>query len=64
MSSEDEKPRPIEQLCVSLTNSESDPESPSWHYDALRQTAQRYEGGQEHPVDWQTAKRELRKRAQ
>ena len=48
---------------VSLTNSESDPESPLWHYDALRQTAERYEGGQEHPVDWQTAKRELRKRA-
>jgi hypothetical protein len=63
MSSE-EKRRPIEQLCVSLANSESGPESPSWHYDALRQTAQRYEGGQEHPVDWQTAKRELRKRAQ
>jgi hypothetical protein len=33
MSSEDEKPRPIEQLCVSLTNSESGPESPSRHYD-------------------------------
>jgi hypothetical protein len=37
MSSE-EKYRPIEQLCVSLTNSEPGPESPSWHYkDVLRQ---------------------------
>lgn len=63
MSSE-EKPQPIEQEWVCLTNSESGPESPSWHYDVLRQTAQRYESGQEHPVDWQIAKRELHKRAQ
>ncbi len=60
----EEKHRPIEQPCVSVTNSESGLESPSWHYDAPCNTAQRYEGGQERPVDWQIAKRELRKRAQ
>ncbi len=60
MSSE-EKPRPVVQLSVSLTNSDSDIESPSWHHDALRQTAQRYEGGHEQPIDWPTAKGELRK---
>ena len=62
MSSED-KPRPIEQTWPCLTNSESGPESPSWHRDALQQTAQHFRDGQERPVDWQTAKRELRKRA-
>lgn len=59
----EEKPRPIEQLSVSLTNSDSDLESPSWHRDALRQTALRYEGGHAQPIDWPTAKGELRKLA-
>jgi hypothetical protein len=59
-----EKLRPIEQLWVCLTNSESDPESPSWHYDALRQTASGTRAARSILVDWQTAKRELRKRAQ
>ena len=63
MSSE-EKPRSIEQLSISLTNSDSDLESPSWHHDALRQTAQRYEGGHEQPIDWPTGKGELRKLAE
>lgn len=63
MSSE-EKPRPIEQLSVSLTNSDSDLESPPRHHGVLRQTAQRYEGGHEQPIDWPTAKGELRKLAE
>jgi len=33
---------------------------PPWHGDALRDTELRYEAGQERPVDWATAKRELR----
>ena len=63
MSSE-EKTRPIEQLSISPTNSDSDLDSPSWHHDALRQTAQRYEGGHERPIGWSTAKGELRKLAE
>jgi hypothetical protein len=39
---------------------ESKFESPAWHGDVLRETEQRYEAGQELPVDWATAKRELR----
>lgn len=60
MSSE-KKPVRLNSHEVSVTNSESEPESPSWHYDALRQTAQRYECGQEQAVDWRTAKRDLRR---
>ena len=37
-------------------------ESPAWHSDVLRETEQRYDAGQERPVDWATAKRELRAR--
>lgn len=57
----EKKPVRLNSHEVSLTNSKSEPESPSWHYDALRQTAQRYERGQEQPVDWLTAKRDLRR---
>lgn len=63
MSSE-EKPRHNEQPWQSLTNSDSVLESPSWHHDTLRQTAQRYESGHEQPIDWPTAKGELRKLAE
>lgn len=33
---------------------------PAWHGDVLRETEQRYESGQELPIDWATAKRQLR----
>lgn len=35
-------------------------ESPAWHEDALRETEQRNEAGQEQSVDWAAAKQELR----
>jgi len=39
-------------------------ESPAWHSDALRETAARHYAGKEPPIDWDAAKRELRKRAE
>jgi hypothetical protein len=63
--SRDEKLRAMEELWESLTqDGDSDYESPRWHEDALRETAERYEAGQEQPIDWEAAKRELRKRAE
>ena len=62
--SRDEKLRAMEELWESLTQDESDYESPPWHADALRETAERYEAGHEEPIDWAAAKRELRKRAE
>lgn len=38
----------------------SESESPACHGDILRETEQRYEAGVERPIDWDTAKRELR----
>jgi hypothetical protein len=60
----DEKLRAMEELWVSLSQDESRLQSPPWHEDALRETTARYEAGQEQPVDWDVAKRELRKRAE
>lgn len=60
----DEKLRTMEELWASLTQDESRLESPPWHRDALQEAAARYEAGEEKPVDWAAAKRELRKRAE
>lgn len=38
-------------------------ESPPWHKKALRETAARHDAGEEQPIDWDAAKRELRNRA-
>jgi hypothetical protein len=45
---------PIEESC---------PPSPAWHESALKETAARHAAGQEPPIDWTAAKRELRERA-
>ncbi len=60
----DEKLRTMEELWVLLTQDESRLGSPLWHQDALRETAARYEAGQEQSLDWDATKRELRKRAE
>jgi len=60
----DEKLRIMEELWESLSREESRLESPPWHREALRETAARQEAGQEQPIDWAAAKRELRKRAE
>jgi Putative addiction module component len=59
-----EKLRTMEELWASLSQEESRLESPPWHQDALRETTARYDAGQEQPVPWDAAKRELRKRAE
>jgi hypothetical protein len=61
--SRDGKLRVIKELWQSLTEDAARLESPPWHRDALRETAERYSAGQEQPIDWSAAKRELRKRA-
>jgi hypothetical protein len=53
----------MEQLWKSLGSEESCLESPSWHEEALKEAAARYEAGQEHPVEWADAKRQLRRQS-
>jgi hypothetical protein len=60
----DEKLRAMEELWESLSREEARLESPVWHRDALRETVARYDAGKEPPIDWDAAKRELRKRAE
>jgi hypothetical protein len=58
----EEKLRAMEELWESLSGDAARLESPAWHGDALRETDRRFETGQEQPVDWATAKQELRDR--
>lgn len=46
---------------MKLTTKEEFLESPVWHKTALQETEQRLEEGQERVLDWQTAKKEMRK---
>jgi hypothetical protein len=54
----------MEEIRSSLNQDESRVESPPWHQIALRETAERFEAGYESPLDWEAAKRELRRRAE
>jgi len=60
----DEKLRAMEELWESLSGEEARLVSPPWHEEALRETAAGHDAGKEQPIDWETAKRELRKRAE
>jgi Putative addiction module component len=60
----DEKLRAMEVLWESLSGKEARFESPLWHEEALRETVARHDAGMELPIDWDAAKRELRKRAE
>lgn len=59
-----EKLRAMEALRASLCREEAPLESPDWHRIALEETAARHAAGQEPPIDWDAAKRELRHRAE
>ncbi len=59
--SKTEKLMVMEALWEDLSNEESI-ESPDWHKKALSETEARVNSGQERIVDWQQAKKELRKR--
>lgn len=56
-----EKLSAMDALWKDLSRNADKFESPIWHGDVLRQREQRVEEGKETYVDWETAKKELRK---
>jgi hypothetical protein len=56
-----EKLKLMEILWADLSRDEAELESPAWHADALRETAERVARGEEKVLDWEQAKAELRK---
>jgi len=57
-----EKLQVMEAIWTALSATDDDVESPAWHAHALRETEARFSRGEERMEDWDTAKRELRKR--
>lgn len=57
-----EKLQVMEALWADLSKTEAEVESPAWHADVLRETEARVAAGEERITDWDTAKREQRKR--
>ena len=60
--SREEKLRVMEAIWEDLSNEEDQIESPDWHKKVLQETECRLSSGQEKIVDWQYAKKDLRKR--
>ena len=60
--SREEKLRIMEAIWADLTGEEEQIESPDWHRKALKETERRLGARQEKIVEWQDAKKELRKR--
>jgi len=60
--SREEKLRVMEAIWEDLSKEEEQLESPDWHKKTLQETERRLSSGQEKIVDWQDAKKELRKR--
>ena len=56
-----EKLRLMEALWAALSRDDAEVESPAWHADALRETAERVARGEEKVLDWEQAKTKLRK---
>ncbi len=57
----EEKLRALEELWESITCEADRYQSPAWHEEELKRTQERYESGAEQPMDWDTAKQQLRK---
>jgi putative addiction module component (TIGR02574 family) len=57
-----EKIMALEALWEDLSRDEAEFESPGWHQDELKATADRVQAGKEQPVDWEHAKKRLRNR--
>ena len=55
-----EKLKLMETLWADLSRDEVELESPAWHADALRETAERRACGEETLLDWDAAKAKLR----
>ncbi|MDY7036732.1 MAG: addiction module protein [Thermodesulfobacteriota bacterium] len=60
--SKEDKLRVMEAIWEDLSKEDTEVESPKWHQEALQETEQRLNLGEEEKVDWQTAKKDLRKR--
>lgn len=55
-----EKLKLMETLWAELSRDEAELESPAWHADALRETAERRARDEEAVLDWEQAKAKLR----
>ena len=60
----EEKLQAMEELWDSLRQNEGRLASPAWHEQELEETDSRYQAGQEQPIPWAEAKRDLLKRAE
>jgi hypothetical protein len=60
--SREEKLRVMEAIWVDLSDEDDQVESPDWHKKALQETELLLSSGQEKILDWQDAKKDLRKR--
>ena len=60
--SREEKLRIMEALWEDLSKDEDQIESPDWHQKVLQETENRLATGEEKIVDWETGKKDLRKR--
>jgi hypothetical protein len=60
--SREEKLRIMEAIWEDLSGEEEQMESPDWHRKALKETERRLNAGEEEIIEWQDAKKELRKR--
>jgi len=60
--SREDKLRVMEAIWEDLSKEDTEVESPKWHQEALQETEQRLNLGEEKKVDWQSAKKELRER--
>ncbi|MFZ4779203.1 MAG: addiction module protein [Terrimicrobiaceae bacterium] len=56
-----EKLQILETLWTDLASDDSLVESPSWHAEELQKTEQDFKAGKVQVVDWESAKRDLRK---
>ena len=57
-----EKLRAIETIWEDLARDERQVQSPAWHLDVLKEREQRRKAGKEKVLDWESAKKELRRR--
>jgi hypothetical protein len=56
-----EKIMALEAIWEDLSRNEARFESPAWHQEELAATEQRVKSGKEQPVDWEHAKKQLRR---
>ncbi len=57
-----EKLQIVEALWADLVEGQEEFESPSWHGEVLRETEKRHATGEIETLDWEAAKKELRRR--